>query len=724
MKRSTRLPELLAPAGDFSSLLAAVEGGADAVYIGGKSFSARAYARNFDIADIRRAVRYCHIHGVKLYVALNTLIYDRELRDAVLYAAELYRVGVDALICADLGVIREIKRYIPEFEIHASTQMSVHNSLGADEAARLGISRVVLARELTLADIKSTVDISLTECEIFLHGALCVCHSGQCLFSSMVGGRSGNRGECAQPCRLPYNGGYPLSLRDLSLAEHIPALIESGVASLKIEGRMKSADYVFGVTSIYRRLLDEGRAATKEESAELAKIFSRGGFTDGYAAGKLKADMTGVRSASDKETSRTAVMYTPRELKKRVTASIFIKRGANALLELTLGEKTVRVTGDIPTDAVTSPLDKSGVCMRLCKMGGTNLSLCPEDIACDIDGGLNLSPASLNAMRRSACELLESCDRPPVLNSDFELERIEKRYDTPIVTAQIFNPQAYFEYARKHTENIFGIVFLPLFADIKGAEEIKNIGVYLPPIITESELRQVKNRLAEVKKLGILYTLVSNISHFSLARKLELLPIGDFRLNVTNSSTAEVYRSLGARRLILSPEITLPMARDIGGGEIVYGRIPLMLTERCFISDIFGCEKCTAGNELIDRQGARFPMMREWEHRNIIFNSVKTYMADKQVELRRNGISHMHFIISDESAAEINEAIAAFVSGTAPKNSRAIRRIGSLTAQIRERTEAPKRDTSGGRSRGTALKSHRPNAPNVKNMKKGRTGRK
>ena len=207
MFRKTDLPELLSPAGDMECLYAAVAGGADAIYVGGKRFGARAFAKNFDIEELSRAVNYCHLHGVKLYVTLNTLIEDKEMSDAVEYAAELYKIGVDALIVADLGVVSAIKRHVPDFELHASTQMSVHNSLGAEEISSFRLQRVVLARELSLKNIKTAGENSPCEIEVFLHGALCVCHSGQCLFSSMLGGRSGNRGECAQPCRLPYNDG-------------------------------------------------------------------------------------------------------------------------------------------------------------------------------------------------------------------------------------------------------------------------------------------------------------------------------------------------------------------------------------------------------------------------------------------------------------------------------------------------------------------------------------
>ena len=353
---------MLAPAGDMECLYAAVAAGADAIYVGGKRFGARAFAKNFEIDELSSAVRYCHLHGVKLYVTLNTLIEDKEMADAVSYAAELYRIGVDALIVADLGVMSAIRRYVPDLELHASTQMSVHNSAGVKAAGDLGATRVVLARELSYLDICSAVENSPCEIEVFLHGALCVCYSGQCLFSSLVGGRSGNRGECAQPCRLPYNNGkYPLSLKDLSLAEHIPALIKSGVASLKIEGRMKSPDYVYTVVSIYRRLLDEGRGATVAECEALRRVFSRGGFTDGYFVGKTEKGMLGVRSDSDKQDSRTLEARKFEPIKHPVVARVTLRLGEPAEMTLTDGIKTVTVYGGTPAVAENAPLTEESV---------------------------------------------------------------------------------------------------------------------------------------------------------------------------------------------------------------------------------------------------------------------------------------------------------------------------------------------------------------------------
>lgn len=298
-----KLPELLCPCGSEESLKAAVLGGADAVYLGGSAFNARMNAKNFDDEALKRSVAYCHDRGVKVYVTLNTLVTDRQLPAALKFVGFLYSVGVDALIVADCGLTCQIRKYYPGFPIHASTQFSCHSLDGVRWLKDLGFERVVLARELSSGDLKTVCASKPCELEVFVHGALCASHSGQCLMSAFLGGRSGNKGECAQPCRMSYNGSHPLSLRDLCLAGHLTELVAMGVDSLKIEGRMKSPQYVYRVSSVYRRLLDEGRDAGKEDIRELAAVFSRGGFTDGYYRRRL-TDMTGVRSEEDKQLSR------------------------------------------------------------------------------------------------------------------------------------------------------------------------------------------------------------------------------------------------------------------------------------------------------------------------------------------------------------------------------------------------------------------------------------
>ena len=672
MYRCSNLPELLAPAGDMECLYAAVAGGADAVYVGGKRFGARAFAKNFDIDELRLAVRYCHLHGVKLYVTLNTLIEDREMAEAVEYAAELYRIGVDALIVADIGVISAIRRHIPDLEIHASTQMSVHNSLGARAAAEMGITRVVPARELSLENIKSIVENSPCEIEVFLHGALCVCHSGQCLFSSLVGGRSGNRGECAQPCRLPFNNGkYILSLKDLSLAGHIGELIDSGVASLKIEGRMKSPEYVYTVTEVYRRLLDEHRSATSAENERLKKAFSRGGFTDGYFVGKTDRGMTGIRSEEDKQDSKSLSVgdITPRRLP--VKAKVRLTLGEPAEMTIVGLDRSVSVKGAIPVVAENSPLTAESVKARLAKMGNTGLSLSTDDIELILDENINLPPSALNALRREAAEKFESCDRQL---DDVEYRALPraKNGNEPLITAQFFSEEAFLEASRHGLfKQEINIAFLPHTAAPQSL--VKAGGVYLPPIIFDSELEEIYSALENAKNNGIMYALVGNIGQIELAKSFGLTVVGDFRLNVANGESATKYKELGVSHLILSPELTLPKARDIGGSVITYGRIPLMITERCFISENFGCDKC-GRSHLIDRKGEKFPIRREFKHRNIIFNSIPTYMGDQISELRSYRIESEHLIFSTESGREIINILDA-ISAFAPLSGK-VRRVG------------------------------------------------
>ena len=669
MRRKSKLPELLAPAGSFEALVAAVEAGADAVYIGAKRFGARAYAKNFDTGEISRALSYCHLFGVRLYVTLNTLVTDREMDEALLLVAELYKMGVDALIVADLGLIREIRRRLPDFELHASTQMSVHNTEGADEAYRLGCVRVVPARELSKENIRAIIENSLAEVEVFLHGALCVSFSGQCLFSSLVGGRSGNRGECAQPCRLPYNGKYPLSLSDLSLAHHIPELIELGVCSLKIEGRMKSPSYVYTVTKIYRDLLDGGRCATESEAEQLRRAFSRGGFTDGYFTGKTSHGMTGVRSESDKRESREADTRVFEIKRRKVFAKVKIRLGEPSSMTLTDGERCVSALGDVASLAQTSPLTDEGVRQRLSKMGNSFLSLSQSDIDLTLDTGVNLPPSSINALRRRAQEAFEDFSREAPAVEKYTPDSVDSGAKR---TAQFLSESAFGGLSDSERRR-FDVAFIPVFSARENL--LLSNGVYLPPVITDKERSQIQTALKKARDSGVKYALVGNIGHIAIARSAGLIPVGDYRLNITNSASLGVYLSLGLEFSVLSPELTLPQARDIGGSLTVYGRIPLMLTERCFISDSFGCRRCS-GASLTDRRGEKFPIVREYPHRNLVLNSKITYMGDRSAELREFGIRGQHFIFTLESASEISAVLRTCERGQPLPLGVQIRRIG------------------------------------------------
>jgi len=329
--------ELLCPVGGKDTLSAAILGGADAVYFGGKDFNARMNAKNFDRESIQEAVRRCHGSGVRAYVTVNTLFLDRKLQEGLDFASFLYEAGCDALIVADLGFARLCRKNLPDLPLHGSTQISGHNAEAAKFLAEKGFERMVCAREIDKENLKILCKNSPIPIEAFVHGAICASASGQCLMSSMIGDRSGNRGECAQPCRLPYNGAYPLSFKDLSLARHAKEVFSSGVASLKIEGRMKSPEYVYSSAKVWRTLLDEGRDATEKELNRLASVFSRSGFTSGYFEKKLTSDMLGRRTDSDKKkTEETKTRFVPCQ---RTLSPIETERKRTELSPVTLPQK-------------------------------------------------------------------------------------------------------------------------------------------------------------------------------------------------------------------------------------------------------------------------------------------------------------------------------------------------------------------------------------------------
>ncbi|MBP3436817.1 MAG: U32 family peptidase [Clostridia bacterium] len=662
-RRKQEIPELLAPVGTEEALYAAIEGGADAVYLGGEAFSARAYAGNFSREALEKALVYAHGHGVKVYVAVNTLLFEREWKDATDYIAFLDEVGANGVIVADMGLARYISEHFPRLPLHASTQMSIHSAEGANALAEMGFSRVVPARELSAENIAALVEKTPLEIEVFLHGALCVCHSGQCLFSSLVGGRSGNRGTCAQPCRLPYREGYALSLKDLCLAEHIPSLISSGIASLKIEGRMKSPDYVYGVTRLYRRLLDQGRSATAEEMEYLARLFSRGGFTDGYYTERLGKGMLGVRSQADKDSTKSieTKAFLPKPLV--LSGKAEIRQGEKARLSLVYGSCEVTVTGQTPLIAQNAALEEESLKERLCKMGATHFVLPKERLSVVLDKGLFLPVGAQNALRREGVMALEAMlkskredviPRKAAHNVLFSAPPLVLPKDRPWRTVVFYRVDVFESIDR----SFFDIDFLPLFRLPEAKKTPK--GILMPPVLTDAEEKDIEVLLKQAKERGVTVALCGGLGSARLAAKWGFSLMGDFRLNITNKQSANAYRALGFSAFVLSPELSLKEIRQIKeGGACVFGRIPLMVTERCFIKDNFGCARCDSA-ALRDHKGVDFPFMREYLHRNLIFNSLPTYMGDKRKELQEAGLDGEHFIFSVESPAEAKALLASY----------------------------------------------------------------
>lgn len=678
--QTNKLPELLSPAGSPEALRAAVSGGADAVYFGAKSFSARSFAENFDDDAIKDAVRYCRALGVKTYMTVNIQLSDRELGEAAETILKAYRYGVDAFIVADVGLASYVRAVCPEIELHASTQATGLNVYSADELKNIGFSRMVAPREISKRDLESLIKNSPIETELFVHGAICVSCSGQCLMSSVIGGRSGNRGECAQPCRLPYGkSGYALSLKDMCLAEHLTELSGMGVASLKIEGRMKSPEYVYGVTKIYRTLLDEGRNAGEKELAELSSLFSRSGFTCGYYTGKVGREMLGVRTADDKkESARLSGTAIP-EKKAEISlcADIISGRAATVTASGAFFGRDISFSaaGDVP-EMSESSMSTERVRASLAKLGGTPFLVKPENIKVNIDEGLRMSVARINALRRSACEGLLS-----ELVAEKHIEPkpappLGKRTRSDMKTAYFADVNSIPDEAR----TFFDRIFVPPAAIEKvyktvGAEKL---GIALPPVALDTEIAEIEQMAETAKALGIRYALVTGMWQIPICRHLGFEMTGDLRLNVWNSQSAEKLYAMGISDFIQSCEIGLARgaAMQASGkyGAVAYGRLPLMTLEKCVIRDIMNLpaeiEKCNFCGDgkfvfLKDRTGAEFPVRREFKHRNVLYNSVPIRMEDRLSEYARAGLFE-HFIFTCESKKEAAEIICAYKTGGKP----------------------------------------------------------
>lgn len=648
--------EILAPAGDKSALVGAIYGGCDAVYLGTDIFNARIRATNFTLEEASGAIALAHAHQKKVYITLNTQLYEKELPTMLEYVAKLHNMGADAFIVADFGVASLIKKHYPEIEIHASTQSSVHNLDGANYLYNsLGEKRVVLARELDKKNIEYISKNTDAEIEIFVHGAHCMSVSGQCLFSYCMGGRSGNRGECAQPCRLPYKignkNGYPLSLKDMSLAKNMRELLTLGVDSLKIEGRMKGEEYVSGTAKIYRTLANENRNANDSEIKTLGALFSRQGFTDGYYQARIDNSMLGVRTDKDKEETSKLKNAPISLIKPSINMHCKLHIGQKASLTISQGDKEVTVLGDMVEGAINAPMSHADVEKSLSKLGNTPFSLGKLEIT--MDENIIVRVSSLNSLRRSAIEML--------LSNRAHLDAAT--YEGTSLDAPSKIKSAVFECAEQipNNKDYFDVVFLPL----NSYDKIAN-GVIMPPVIFDSEWDEVEKALKYAEEQGAKYVLATNIGQITKLKKYNFNLILDYRFNIFNKPCVEFLLKTGAKNLVISPELSLPQLRDFGGYMVIaYGKLPMLTTHKCVLKGNVSCEVCRG--YLTDRQGARLYVKGEGtHHRNIIYNSVPIYMADKLNELSKHSL---HFIFSDETKKECYEIIEAYKKGKAPSGS-------------------------------------------------------
>lgn len=666
--------ELLAPAGNMECLKTAVKYGADAVYFAGKQFGARSFADNFSEEELREAVSYCRLRGVKTYVTVNTMTLDREYGELDSMIALLADAGVDGVIVQDMGVLRRIRQICPDLSIHASTQMTVHNLDGVRELEKLGVKRVVLARELSAEEIGYIARNCAAELEVFVHGAMCMSYSGQCLMSSVLGGRSGNRGKCAQPCRQPYqdkqgNEKFFLSLKDMCLMRHLKTLEEMGVASLKIEGRMKGPAYVAEVVAAYRRCIDENRQPTGEEETRLNRVFYRGGLTDGYWKNHKGKEMFAF-DKPDNPYAKGGEMEMPNaeERQTKATCKVWLNEGERPRLFLKAMGKQIEVVGEEPLQrAEKNPATKDGVVGQISKTGGTAFVFSPIEL--EIAGSPFAPVKMLNQLRRDGIAkleeaILEGAKKPLVSlpQESFLNQKQEMQLTASVRTAAQFDAIREFPFA---------YIDVPLSLLIKAPEkylpEQERVVVSPPAIVTDDGQKEVWGQLTQLSKMGFTHLRAENIH--CLSQKENWTLHGGHRLNVASSSAVRQWEEMGLSTLCLSAELNLAQVRDIQKSIplelLIYGHLPLMITENCVLKNQNFCT-CNGTGTLTDRKGTAFPVIKDDDVcRSVILNSVPLFVADKLLDVTKTGVAYGRLCFTVESPEQCQK-IATQYCGKAP----------------------------------------------------------
>ena len=659
--------EILAPVGSTEMLVAAVRSGADAVYLGAKEYSARRNAENFGVYELKNAIEYCHTRGVKVYLTLNILIKEKELSSAFDLAKNAYNLGIDGIIIEDLGLSRILREKIPHLKLHASTQMSVHSVSALPILKEMGFVRVVAAREMSKTDLislcKRAEELGM-EIEVFVHGALCMCLSGQCQLSAFLGQRSGNRGLCAGPCRLPFKAekgtGYDLSLKDLSLLDYLNELREMGVKSFKIEGRMKRPEYVACAVASAKQSLEKGYI-DPSLAETLKNVFSRQGFTDGYYTDSLGRDMFGIRTKEDVVSADKAFpllhqLYRGERQSVPVSVKAEIRENTPMELKLSDGENTVTVLGDTPQKAKTKALEQDDVLNSLTKFGGTPYYA--EGGGVDLQEGLFVSKGSLNELRRRAIEELD------IKRAETKIEPCYAEYSAKNFTPETRNQSLIcrFEDKTQIPDDLSGIsaIVYPLEKnpDLNiSAEKIADI----PRGIISEDL--IQKRLRLFKEYGFNTCLCGNLASVEIARKEGFNIIADTGLNIFNSESVAKAEEWGVKAATLSYELSIEESKfqsDLPLGIIAYGKVPLMTFKNCPIKNGKTCNECDKRGVLTDRMGIDFPVRCRMGYSEML-NSVPIWLADRKTEL--NHLDFLTLYFTDESRERVTEVINAYKNG-------------------------------------------------------------
>lgn len=732
MKEKKRA-ELLAPAGSFASLKAAVAAGADAVYMGGARFGARAYAQNADQDEMIAAIEYAHLHGCRLYMTVNTLFKENELGELYEYLLPYYKAGLDGVIVQDLGALSFIREHFPGIELHASTQMTITSVYGAKELKRLGCCRVVPAREVSLEEIRRIYDETGMDIETFVHGALCYCYSGQCLMSSLIGGRSGNRGRCAQPCRLPYrvygqeNGTAVnkedqkcvLSMKDLCTLDILPQILEAGVFSLKIEGRMKSPRYTAGVVRIYRKYLDryleygsEGYYVESEDKKELLDLFDRGGFTSGYYTRHNGRDMIALKEKPEfRETNKELFDFLDREYvetekKEPVEGYAYLAEGLPSVLTLTCGDISVTVSGQEPQAAKNQPMTREKVIRQLGKTGATAFEF--TELEAEVCGALFLPIQALNELRREGFEALTEAIHNQWRRKAPEAGEVQNGADSgekssraagcagPVPDESAGKRPMYLTVSAETGDQLSAALAVPevrricldasSFQPERWAEFVqlihqagKECYLTLPHIFRTHAIGFFRTYRSCLEQAGFDGLLIRAFEEIQWMREEQISLSASFDASVYAWNHGAVHTlkeeqaafitapwELNSREL--EPVFEACRREGLPAELIVYGRAPMMVSAQCITKTVKGCSKCPSLLWMKDRTGARLPVQNHCAFcYNTILNPLPVSLhgcADSVKRLAPEGL-RLCFTIEtgEETKAVLNAFAAEFIRG-------------------------------------------------------------
>lgn len=670
------MSEILAPAGSFDALVAAVRCGADAVYLGSENFNARGNAQNFSREALTEAVKYCHERKVKVYLTLNTLISDDETAEAEELISFCGKIGIDAFIIQDLSLVQKIKKLAPSAHLHASTQMTVQTAEGVKFLESLGFSRVVVPRELTRDEIKFLSDNTNAELEVFVHGALCMSVSGQCYMSAVLGSRSGNRGLCAQPCRLPFSsdgsGSCDLSLKDNSLVPYLSELEETGIASFKIEGRMKRPEYVAAaVTSCRNALLHK-----KDEKIEnaLRAVFSRSGFTDGYYTDRRGREMFGTRGKDDVTAAKDVLDYLSKLYEKEnpvFPVSLFFEMRENEVLHLSAecdGIRAEAVSDCIAEKAIKREITEDDIRGQLSKLGGTQFFA--AEIHVDAESGLSVPLSAINRLRRDVIEkITEEILRK---NTPAVIRKEEEKTDAFLHKKTKCNHQKtylFFRSAEQIPEQLSEkfIIVLPLRTDQKVFEKLLSQGREVCAEMPRGIFTHTVKLTEKAKTLlssGVQRFFCPTIDSAVIAKEIGGKVTASFGSNIFNSGSLDVWKKYFADEAVLSAEMTVSQINRIRGdvrtGIICYGHLPLMLTRNCPIKNSRSCADCGGKRFLTDRKGMEFPVDCS-SGTSEVLNSVPLCIFDEMKDFENIDFCVLKF--TGESPDECRKIIQMYLSG-------------------------------------------------------------